>query len=94
MSGGERPIRATFWLLEAPDSLVLQSEREPDGTGIGYFDAEGKPHVDKQPVEAERDPEFARAAREVQSTTFIAHVRFASTGAKTVLNTHPFEQRG
>ncbi|HEV3228379.1 MAG TPA: class II glutamine amidotransferase, partial [Solirubrobacteraceae bacterium] len=47
-----------------------------------------------QPVEAERDPEFARAAREVQSTTFIAHVRFASTGAKTVLNTHPFEQRG
>ena len=32
--------------------------------------------------------------REVRSTTFVAHVRFASTGDLLVRNTHPFEQRG
>jgi hypothetical protein len=26
MSGGRRPTRATFWVLEAPDSLAEQSE--------------------------------------------------------------------
>ncbi|MDQ1741328.1 MAG: hypothetical protein QOE53_2980 [Pseudonocardiales bacterium] len=34
MSGGARRVRATFWLLEAPDSLARQSRREPDGTGV------------------------------------------------------------
>jgi len=94
MSGGAQPIRATFWLLQAPDSLRKQSLREPDGTGIGYFDAAGAPHVDKQPIAATHDPAFARAAREVRSTTFVAHVRFASTGDLQVRNTHPFEQHG
>ena len=41
MSAGSEPARATFWLLDAPDSLVQQSHREPDGTGIGWFDAGG-----------------------------------------------------
>jgi predicted glutamine amidotransferase len=31
-------------------------------------------------------------AREVRSRTFIAHIRYASTGPVTQLNTHPFEQ--
>jgi glutamine amidotransferase len=31
MSGGRRPLRATFWLLDAPDALVRQSRRNPDG---------------------------------------------------------------
>jgi hypothetical protein len=34
MSGGTRRVRATFWLLDAPDSLSIQSYREPDGTGL------------------------------------------------------------
>ena len=38
MSAGTEPVKATFWLLEAPDSLAQQSRREPDGTGVGYFD--------------------------------------------------------
>ncbi|MEN3280608.1 MAG: hypothetical protein V7607_1748 [Solirubrobacteraceae bacterium] len=94
MSGGDRPVRATFWLLEAPDSLAEQSRREPDGTGVGWFDAERRPHVAKQPLAAYEDQAFAREAREIQSTTFIAHVRYATTGAIEARNTHPFEQRG
>jgi predicted glutamine amidotransferase len=94
MSGGREPVRATFWLLEAPDSLAAQSRREPDGTGLGSFDPDGRPVVSKQPLAAYEDEEFARVAREVISRTFIAHVRYATTGAIKPENTHPFEQRG
>jgi predicted glutamine amidotransferase len=94
MSGGREPVRATFWLLEAPDSLAQQSRREPDGTGLGTFDESGRPVVSKQPLAAYEDQEFAQEAREVSSTTFVAHVRYASTGAISPENTHPFEQRG
>ena len=94
MTGGREPVRATFWLLEAPDSLAQQSRREPDGTGLGTFDPQGRPVVSKQPIAAFQDEQFAREAREVSSRTFIAHVRYATTGANKPENTHPFEQRG
>jgi predicted glutamine amidotransferase len=104
MSGGREPdtapntvrepVRATFWLLEAPDSLAKQSRREPDGTGLGAFDADGRPEVFKQPIAAYEDQAFGREAREITSRTFVAHVRYASTGAVSAVNTHPFEQRG
>jgi predicted glutamine amidotransferase len=80
-------------LLEAPDSLAEQSRREPDGTGLGVFDDHGRPSVYKAPLAAYQDQEFARKAREVCSRTFIAHVRYASTGGLTLANTHPFEQQ-
>jgi predicted glutamine amidotransferase len=92
MSGGDRRVLATFWLLEAPDSLAQQSRREPDGTGVGWFDADGRPHVAKQPLAAYEDQAFAREARELESTTFLAHVRYATTGGIEARNTHPFEQ--
>jgi predicted glutamine amidotransferase len=52
MSAGGGRARATFWLLSAPDSLAAQSRREPDGTGLGWFDEQGAPHLDKQPIAA------------------------------------------
>jgi predicted glutamine amidotransferase len=94
MSAGPERAKATFWLLDAPDSLTVQSRREPDGTGLGWFDEHRAPHVSKQPLAAYDDREFARRARELDSHTFVAHVRFASTGALELRNTHPFEQRG
>jgi predicted glutamine amidotransferase len=93
MSGGREPVRATFWLLEAPDSLAQQSRREPDGTGLGSYDSDGKPGISKQPLAAYEDHAFAQEAKEVSSRTFVAHVRYASTGAISPQNTHPFEQR-
>jgi predicted glutamine amidotransferase len=94
MSGGPDRVAATFWLLEAPDSLSEQSRREPDGTGLGYYDDHDRPVVDKQPLAAYEDRAFAREAREARSRTFVAHVRFASTGGLKPENTHPFEQQG
>jgi len=90
MAAGNEPVQATFWLLDAPDSLVAQSHRNVDGTGVGFFDAEDKPHVDKQPIAAFEDRRFAAEAREIRSRTFVSHVRHATTGELTLVNTHPF----
>ncbi len=94
LHAGADPVTATFWLLDAPDSLREQSHREPDGAGIGVFDASGTPVLDKQPIAAWEDAEFASEAKKARSRTFVAHVRYASTGAHTVGNTHPFAQDG
>lgn len=94
LSAGQHRVRATFWLLEAPDSLAQQSRRNPDGYGIATFASDGTPEVDKQPVAAYQDPAFASEAVEKRSRTFLAHVRYASIGALAPENTHPFEQHG
>lgn len=94
MTGGAERLAASFWLLDAPDSLSVQSRREPDGTGLGVFDSNGAPVVHRWPIAAFEDREFAEEVREVTSATFVAHIRFASTGAVELKNTHPFEQRG
>lgn len=94
MRAGPEPTKATFWLLQASNSLLRQSRYEPDGTGIGTFGADRVPIVSKQPISAWQDRAFAYEAKQLEGTTFIAHVRYASTGAHTTVNTHPFEQDG
>lgn len=94
MSAAPHRVHATFWLLDAEDSLAEQSRRMPDGTGLGTFTAEGHARVEKQSIAAYEDPQFAREAKERQSRTFVAHVRYATTGEATATNTHPFEQKG
>jgi glutamine amidotransferase len=87
-------MSATFWLLEAPDSLSEQSRHNPDGYGIGTFEQDGRIEIEKRPAAAYEDELFAREAKEKESRTFVAHVRYASTGGLTIENTHPFEQEG
>lgn len=87
-------MRATFWLLDAPDSLTVQSHRMPDGTGLGTYDLFDRPVVHRSALPAYEDREFVRKARHVTSRTFIAHVRFASGSPVSLENTHPFEQHG
>jgi predicted glutamine amidotransferase len=94
LHAGRRAVTATFWLLDAPDNLAAQSRRNPDGTGLGVFDAAGKPELRKQPMAAWRDRAFHCEAHELTGTTFVAHVRYATTGALDVANTHPFLRDG
>ena len=94
LTAGADRVRATFWLLDAPDSLEVQSRRNPDGSGIGFLDPAGAPVLDKQPEPAFEDEEFRHEARRAESTTFVAHVRLASVGGRTLGNTHPFAMRG
>lgn len=94
LHAGRRAVTATFWLLDAPDNLAAQSRRNPDGTGLGVFDAAGDPILRKQPMAAWRDRAFHCEAHEMTGTTFLAHVRYATTGALDVANTHPFLHDG
>ena len=94
MQAGRRAVTATFWLLDAPDNLAEQSRRNPDGTGLGVFGPDGAPVVHKEPVAAWQDSCFATEAHALTGTTFVAHVRYASTGSLDVVNTHPFLQDG
>ncbi|PWH06131.1 class II glutamine amidotransferase [Brachybacterium endophyticum] len=86
----DRPVTARFWLLDAPYSLVHQSQFNADGTGIGWFDDEGAPHVLKRPVAAHSSARYARIASDLRSQAMIAHVRNSSGTANELANTHPF----
>lgn len=94
LTAGTARVRAMFWLLDAPDSLRVQSHRNADGAGLGFFSPGGEPVLDKQPEPAFRDREFTRAARHAESSAFVAHVRWATAGGRTVRNTHPFVMDG
>ena len=94
LTAGSEPVHATFWLLDAPDSLEVQSRRNVDGSGIGFFGPTGAPVLDKQPEAAFRDEEFIREAKHAESTVFVAHVRWATAGGRTLENTHPFTMQG
>src|SRR5579863_6445183 len=94
INAGRHPVSASFWLIEAPDSLEAQSHRNVDGSGIGFFDSSGAPVVDKQPEPAFADQEFVSEARQARSVTFVAHVRYATAGNRTLANTHPFTMGG
>jgi predicted glutamine amidotransferase len=94
LTAGLQRVSAAFWLLDAPDSLAVQSRRNVDGAGIGFFGEAGTPVIDKQPVAAYQDAEFSSEAKRATSETFVAHVRWATAGGRTVRNTHPFAMRG
>jgi predicted glutamine amidotransferase len=94
LTAGIEPVHATFWLLDAPDSLEVQSRRNVDGSGIGFFDPSGTPVLDKQPEAAFRDENFIREAKHAESAVFVAHVRWATAGGRTLQNTHPFTMQG
>jgi glutamine amidotransferase len=94
MHGGTRRVRGCFWMLEAPHSLASQSRSQPDGYGIGTFEVDGSPDVDRGVIAAWQDEAFAREARQECSRTYVVHLRYASSGPPALHNSHPFEQEG
>lgn len=77
-------------LISADNALMLQSERNPDGWGVAYYLA-GAPHVIKSVSTAVSDELFRRVSGVVTSETVLAHVRKATQGSMTILDTHPFQ---
>ena len=82
--GGPRPgSSATFWLLDAPDSLQVQSHATTAGQAWATSARRANIVLDKQPEPAFSDQDFLRAARQAESSAFVAHVRWATTGGRT-----------
>lgn len=77
-------------LVAADNALHKQSERHPDGWGVAYY-VDGAPHVTKSAAGAMDDALFRRVSGIVSSETVVAHIRKATQGAMTVLNSHPFQ---
>jgi glutamine amidotransferase len=94
MNAGLNDVHVTYWLLEAPDSILAESHRNPDGTGIGWFTGDGEPHVAKQPKSAFDDPLFTQEAAATTACTLVTHVRAATAGHDALVNTHPFLMDG
>ena len=94
LHGGRERARACFWLLEAPQSLAVQSRYQPDGYGIGTFEEDGTPQVDRGVTPAWQDEAFAHGAKRGRSRTYVVHLRYASAGPAALRNSHPFRQEG
>jgi glutamine amidotransferase len=77
-------------LVSADNALVQQSGRHPDGWGVAYYNA-GAPHVIKSVATAMDDNLFRRVSGIVTSETVLAHLRKATQGGLSIINTHPFQ---
>lgn len=77
-------------LIGAQNALLHQSTMHPDGWGVAYYQG-GCPHLMKSTVSAVDDRLFEHVSGVVSSHTVIAHLRRATLGEISVLNTHPFQ---
>ena len=77
-------------LVEAENALGIQSFNHPDGWGVAYYLSDA-PHLIKSEHSAVKDNLFKKVSGVVSSQTVLAHIRKATHGSKTVLNTHPFQ---
>ena len=77
-------------LVAADNALCDQSIAHPDGWGVAYY-IEEVPHLVKSVDTAQSDHLFHRVSGVVSSQTLIAHLRKATVGERTILNTHPFQ---
>lgn len=78
-----------FSLSTATNSLRNQSRRNPDGWGIGYFEAH-TPKVIKSSQAAFKSEQFVELSQDIKSRIIISHVRYASVGSVNNRNSHPF----
>jgi glutamine amidotransferase len=77
-------------LVSADNALMIQGERHPDGWGVAYYVA-GAPHVVKSASSAVEDNLFRHVSGVVTSETVLAHLRKATQGELSSINTHPFQ---
>ena len=77
-------------LVSADNAFMRQSERHPDGWGVAYYVADA-PHVVKGASAAFGDQLFKHVSGIVTSETVLAHLRKATQGELSTINTHPFQ---
>lgn len=77
-------------LVGAENALIQQSLDHPNGWGVAYYLAD-TPHLIKSLSTAIDDKLFRRVSGLVSSQTVLAHLRKATVGEETIVNTHPFQ---
>ncbi len=77
-------------LISADNALMSQSSNHPDGWGVAYY-IDKTPHVIKSTQSAIKDQLFKKISGIVSSQTVIAHIRKATQGELSILNSHPFQ---
>jgi len=85
------PISIEHELLHAENPLIQQSEDHDSGWGMAVYrqaDCE-QPELVRFPEAAHADGEFRRATS-MRGRMFNAHLRRATLGGLTLVNTHPF----
>lgn len=82
--------RAHQSLVAAENALLRQSERHPDGWGLAYY-VHSHPHVFRSAERALGSDLFREVSGLVSTTTLLAHIRKATCGEISLLNTHPFQ---
>jgi len=94
LHAGERDVAAQFWLLDAPTSIARQSEKNADGYGMAALTSRRGMILIRNPVQASEDPAYRQVARRLDAAEMLVHLRYASTGNVSLVNTHPFSQDG
>lgn len=92
------PTRLSCSLIKSQNSLVQQSRLDSrglsnaDGWGIAYLSHNGW-HVRRHAAPAFNDPLFGDEVRHIASTLVIAHIRAATVGQVSEINTQPFHHK-
>jgi len=77
-------------LLSAENALRTQSIENPDGWGVAYY-VGGCPQLIRSEGQALHDHIFEKVAAIASSQSVVAHVRRATQGARSPMNSHPFQ---
>lgn len=89
------PTKVECTLVHAQNALLIQSRTDlrgkahADGWGVAFYE-DGLPTIERRETPAYQDVHFSVAAERVYARTVIAHVRRATVGGPSLVNTHPF----
>lgn len=80
-------------LVSADNALMTQCQKQQkhqDGWGVAYYVA-GAPHIIKSASSVIEGSLFQKVSGIVSSETVVAHLRHATQGNISIVNTHPFQ---
>ncbi len=84
------PSQVHSSLVGAENALAQQSTAHPDGWGVAYYQG-GCPHIVKSVQTAVHDHLFQQVSGVVSAETVVAHLRKATLGDMSIVDTHPFQ---
>jgi glutamine amidotransferase len=86
-------VDVKFSMLYAQKSFKELGEKNCDGWGIGWYEENTTPRIEKKGESAFFSSNFNNIVKTVSSKIVIAHVRYATNGSSSAKNAHPFLYR-